>query len=277
MKKLFVIIYGLLTMTSSWSQTVISFTTTEQVQWAKSKGSLSSKKEGKVVAEIDAQMKGIEFSAFGTTFNELDWDAFNMLTRKEQDEVMYNLFSPEGDLKFTHGRVSMNANDYARAWYSCDDVDGDFALKYFNIEHDKRNIIPLARAAQKYQPNLQLFMSPWSPPVWMKINHDYPVSPNKTNKMDPRQSYLLYMDDGKQVDADEMKLLGDRNGVFPRRLATQDFFIQDPRYLQCYADMFCKFIDLYKEEGLPITKVMYQNEAYSYTPYPDAPGLLREP
>lgn len=279
MKKLFVIIYGLLTMTSSWSQTVISFTTTEQVQWAKSKGSLSSKKEGKVVAEIDAQMKGIEFFAFGTTFNELDWDAFNMLTRKEQDEVMYNLFSPEGDLKFTHGRVSMNANDYARAWYSCDDVDGDFALRYFNIEHDKRNIIPLARAAQKYQPNLQLFMSPWSPPVWMKINHDYPVSPNKTNKMDPRQSYLLYMDDGKQVDADEMKLLGDRKGVFPRRLATQDFFIQDPRYLQCYADMFCKFIDLYKEEGLPITKVMYQNEAYSYTPYPGcawtAEGTLR--
>lgn len=225
MKKLFVIIYGLLTMASSWSQTVISFTTTEQVQWAKSKGSLSSKKEGKVVAEIDAQMKGIEFSAFGTTFNELDWDAFNMLNRNEQEEVMYNLFSPEGDLKFTHGRVSMNANDYARAWYSCDDVDGDFALRYFNIEHDKRNIIPLARAAQKYQPNLQLFMSPWSPPVWMKINHDYPVSPNKTNKMDPRQSYLLYMDDGKQVDADEMKLLGDRKGVFPRRLATQDFFI----------------------------------------------------
>ena len=40
-----------------------------------------------------------------------------------------------------------------------------------------------------------------------------------------------------------MKLLGDRNGVFPRRLATQDFFIQDPRYLQCYANMFCRFID----------------------------------
>ena len=76
-----------------------------------------------------------------------------------------------------------------------------------------------------------------------------------------------------------MKLLGDRNGVFPRRLATQDFFIQDPRYLQCYAEMFCKFIDLYAEQGLPITKVMYQNEAYSYTPYPGcawtAEGTLR--
>ncbi len=279
MKKLFVIINGLLAMTSSWSQTVLSFTTTEQVQWAKSKTLLTSKAESKVVTEIDAQTKGVEFSAFGTTFNELDWDAFNMLNRKEQEEVMYNLFSPEGDLKFTHGRVSMNANDYARAWYSCDDVDGDFSLRFFNIEHDKHNIIPLARAAQRYQPNLQLFMSPWSPPVWMKINHDYPVIANNTNTMDPRQNYLLYMDEEKRVDADEMKLLGDRNGVFPRRLATQDFFIQDPRYLQCYADMFCKFIDLYKEEGLPITKVMYQNEAYSYTPYPGcawtAEGTLR--
>ena len=279
MKKLFVIINGLLAMTSSWSQTVLSLTTTEQVQWAKSKTLLTSKAESKVVTEIDAQTKGVEFSAFGTTFNELDWDAFNMLNRKEQEEVMYNLFSPEGDLKFTHGRVSMNANDYARAWYSCDDVDGDFSLRFFNIEHDKHNIIPLARAAQRYQPNLQLFMSPWSPPVWMKINHDYPVIANNTNTMDPRQNYLLYMDEEKRVDADEMKLLGDRNGVFPRRLATQDFFIQDPRYLQCYADMFCKFIDLYKEEGLPITKVMYQNEAYSYTPYPGcawtAEGTLR--
>jgi glucosylceramidase len=43
--------------------------------------------------------------------------------------------------------------------------------------------------------------------------------------------------------------------------------------------MFCKFIDLYAEQGLPITKVMYQNEAYSYTPYPGcawtAEGTLR--
>lgn len=41
-------------------------------------------------------------------------------------------------------------------------------------------------STQKYQPNLQLFMSPWSPPVWMKINHDYPVSPSQYNKMDPQ-------------------------------------------------------------------------------------------
>ena len=251
----------LMTPTGSWAQKVTSFTTTEATSWAKGKSVMATKAAGNVVAAVDANSHGTRFVGFGTTFNELDWDAFNLLTRQEQDVLMYRLFAPEGDLKFTHGRVSMNANDYARAWYSCDDVAGDFALRYFNIDHDKRNIIPLARAAQKYQPALQLFMSPWSPPVWMKINHDYPVSPSNTNQMDERQAYLLYMDDGRQVDAEEMKLLGDRKGVFPRRLASQDYFIQDPRYLQCYADMFCRFIELYKTEGLPITKVMYQNSA----------------
>lgn len=43
--------------------------------------------------------------------------------------------------------------------------------------------------------------------------------------------------------------------------------------------MFCRFIELYREEGIAITKVMYQNEAYSYTPYPGcawtAEGTLR--
>ena len=197
---------------------------------------------------------------------------------------MHGLFAPEGDLRFTHGRVSMNANDYSRSWYSCDDVPGDLALKYFNIERDKRNIIPLARAAQRYCPALQLFMSPWSPPAWMKINHDYPVVSSPYNQQPKDKDYLLYemgSADGvrAEIDPDEMKLLGDRDGVFPRRLASQDYFIQDPRYLQAYADMFCRFIDLYAEQGLPITKVMYQNEAYSYTPYPGCPwtaeGTLR--
>ena len=256
---------------NAFAQNVSQYTTTENAKWKAAKTSLSKKAEGKTVVSVTKDQKGVPFRAWGTTFNELDLDAFNLLTRSQQDELMQRMFAPDGDLRFTHGRVSMNANDYAREWYSCDDVDGDFGLQHFNIEHDKRNIIPLARAAQKYQPDLQLFMSPWSPPAWMKINHEYCVLSSKYNKQDPAKDYLLYMVNGQSNDLDEMKLLGDRSGVFPRRLASQDFFIQDPRYLQCYAEMFCRFIDLYKEQGLPITKVMYQNEAYSYTPYPGCP------
>ncbi|MCR4809982.1 MAG: beta-glycosidase [Prevotella sp.] len=275
------------------AQKVTQYTTTEKSPWVTGKTALATKALGTVVAAVDGNEKGVAFRAWGTTFNELDWDAFNMLSRDDQDEVMRNLFAKDGDLRFTHGRVSMNANDYARSWYSCDDVVGDLGLKHFNIERDKRNIIPLARAAQKYCPQLQLFMSPWSPPTWMKINQDYCVLSSPYNTQSKEKDYLLFSltpapsskgeggtDDSEvSVDPDEMKLLGEREGVFPRRLATQDYFIQDPRYLQSYADMFCHFIDLYAEQGLPITKVMYQNEAYSYTPYPGcawtAEGTLR--
>ncbi|MCR5157699.1 MAG: beta-glycosidase, partial [Prevotella sp.] len=215
------------------AQKVTNYTTTEKAPWVAGKTALATKAEGTVVATVDGSEKGVAFRAWGTTFNELDWDAFNLLDRNDQDEVMKRLFARDGDLRFTHGRVSMNANDYARSWYQCDDVVGDLGLKYFNIERDKRNIIPLARAAQKYCPQLQLFMSPWSPPAWMKINQDYCVLSSQYNTQPKEKDYLLY--EGGPVDPDEMKLMGDRDGVFPRRLATQDYFIQDPRYLQSYA------------------------------------------
>ena len=183
---------------------------------------------------------------------------------------MHNLFAPDGDLKFTRGRISMNCNDYGRSWYSCDEVAGDLELKHFNIERDKRGIIPLIRAAQRYNPDLTFWISPWSPPSWMKINHDYPVVSSRHNDADPSIDYLLY-GSVEGIDEDEMKFLGERNGKFPRKLATQDYFIQDPRYLQAYANYFCRFIDEYGKQGIPIDMVIYQNEAYSYTPYPGCP------
>ena len=258
------------------AQKVTKYTTTEKAPWVAGTTALAAKAEGTVVATVEGNERGVTFNAWGTTFNELDWDAFNLLSRDDQDEVMRRLFAKDGDLRFTHGRVSMNANDYARSWYQCDDVVGDLGLKHFNIERDKQNIIPLARAAQKYCPQLQLFMSPWSPPTWMKINQDYCVLSSPYNTQPKEKDYLLY---DVPVKPEQAKLMGEREGVFPRRLATQDYFIQDPRYLQSYADMFCRFIDLYAEQGLPITKVMYQNEAYSYTVYPGcawtAEGTLR--
>lgn len=258
---------GLLLSSAVSAQSVTGFTTTESAVWKQSKTKLEAKASGKPVVSVDGQDGGVELKAWGTTFNELDWDALNMLTRKEQEEIMYNLFSKDGDLKFTRGRISMNCNDYGRSWYSCDEVAGDFELRHFNIDRDKTSIIPLVRAAQRYNRYMTFWISPWSPPSWMKINGDYPVVSSRFNKQDPKKDYLLYgATDG--IDEDEMKFLGERAGKFPKRLATQDYLIQDPRYLQSYANYFCKFIDAYKEQGINIDMVIYQNEAYSYTPYP---------
>lgn len=280
LKKRVTLMAGLLLAGSSmlWGQPVTKVSSTEGCYWQQSKTKMSGSAASKPLFTLGGNEKGVEWKAWGTTFNELDWDALLMLTRDEQEEIMYKLFDPKGDLKFTRGRISMNCNDYGRSWYSCDEVQGDLELRYFNIDRDKRSIIPLIRAAQKYNPSLTFWISPWSPPSWMKINNDYPVLSSNVNKANPQIDYLLH-GSVEGVDANEMQFLGERKGQFPRKLATQDYFIQDPRYLQAYANYFCKFIDAYKEQGIGIDMVIYQNEAYSYTPYPGcawtAEGTIR--
>ena len=277
MKRLIAILFLAVSLNAT-SQTYIQYTTTESEEWKQSRLSLSNKAANEPALTITGKERGHEFLAWGTCFNELGLDALELLKSEEQEEVMRRIFSPDGDLKFTRGRLTMNANDYSRTWYSCDTVSGDFALKYFNIEHDKQNVIRLIRKAQKYQPQMTFWFSPWSPPAWMKINQDYPVMSSTLNKQSKEKDYLLF--GGSQVDETEVMNAGKQKGrLFPRQLASQDYFIQDARYLQAYADMFCKFIDLYAQENIPIDMVMYQNEAYSYTAYPGcawtAEGTLR--
>ena len=258
------------------AQTFNCYTTTEEKAWQQSRISLQGKAKGDAIKATLTD--GREFQAWGTCFNELDLDAIRLLKPEEQERIMHDLFAPDGDLRFTRGRLSMNANDYSRAWYSCDTVAGDFGLKYFNIEHDKQNVIQLVKMAQRWQPALTFWVSPWSPPAWMKINQDYPVLSSQWNRQPKEKDYLLF-DDGGQPDPNEMQFNGERGGQFPRKLATQNYMIQDARYLQAYANMYCRFIELYAEENIPIDMVMYQNEAYSYTPYPGcawtAEGTIR--
>lgn len=227
--------------------------------WLQRSIQLQSKTKTNPDIEVVNDQDGILiFKAWGTCFNELGWDALNILGKEEKETIIKQLFSPEGDLKFTMGRFSMNANDYARDWYSCDEVTGDFHLKYFNIDRDKITLIPFIKLAQQYNPNITFWISPWSPPSWMKVNQYYSVrSSEKYNKMSPLSDIILF-EDNKDIN----------NDVFPKQLTVNDYFIQEPHYLQAYADYFCKFITAYKHEGIPISMVMYQNEAYSYTNYP---------
>ena len=262
------------------AQTLLHYTTTETAPWqTERRVTLTSKEAATPSLVVTGEEQGHEFRAWGTCFNELDLDAIRLLTDEEQQRIMHDLFAPDGDLRFTRGRLTMNANDYSRAWYSCDTVAGDFQLKYFNIEHDKQNVIQLIKMAQRWQPRMTFWMSPWSPPAWMKINQDYPVCSSQWNQQPKEKDYLLF-DDGGVPDPTEMQFTdGQRGRLFPRKLASQTYMIQDPRYLQAYANMFCRFIDLYAEERIPIDMVMYQNEAYSYTAYPGcawtAEGTLR--
>ncbi len=241
------------------AQTMVWVSSSETQQWQEKKVKLSSRVAQSPCLMVDAHDAALAtFDVFGTCFNERGWDALMLLSAEDRDKVVTALFAPSGDLRFGEGRIPMNASDYARDWYSCDEVSGDFDLAYFNIERDKSTLIPYIHLAQAKNPAMTFWLSPWSPPSWMKINHDYPVrSSEQYNNMDAREDIALFRG---TTDVD--------NSVWPPQLAVQDYFIQDPRYLQAYANYFCRFIRAYKDEGIDIGRVMFQNELWSYTVYP---------
>lgn len=244
--------------TAIYAQTFTWISSTEDNVWQEAKTKLQASTQNTPLLSADGTETIQVFKKWGTCFNELGWDALNMLPLKEQQTVLDNLFAPDGELRFSMGRIPMNANDYARDWYSCDEVPGDFQLKYFNIDRDKTTLIPYIRRAQKVNPDLSFWASPWSPPSWMKINHYYSVKSKPEVNQLPAEAVIALYEGATNFD----------KRYYPKQEAVNDYFIQDPRYLQTYADYFCKFVSAYKEEGIAISRLMFQNEPWAYSIYP---------
>ena len=243
---------GLFAQTCKW------YSSTEGNTWKEKNVKLTSPSAATPLLTVTGDENIQTFRKWGTCFNELGWDALNMLSLEDQQEALKNLFAADGDLRFSMGRIPMNANDYARDWYSCDEVDGDFQLKYFNIDRDKQTLIPYIKRAQKYNPDISFWISPWSPPSWMKVNHYYSVKSSSANKLAPEAVVALYENSTKDIDP----------SFYPKQPTVNDYFIQDERYLQAYANYFCKFVSAYNKENVTISRVMFQNEPWAYSIYP---------
>lgn len=127
---------------------------------------------------------------FGGCFNEIAWDELQKVKEEDREQLFDELFLEE-NCGFEAGRIPIGANDFSLEWYSCDEKAEDYNLEYFQIERDKTFTIPYIKEAMKRQPNLELFASPWSPPVWMKTKKVYNYG---TIKMDQQtlDAYAKY-------------------------------------------------------------------------------------
>jgi len=127
--------------------------------------------KGNDVLELTGQKKQT-IKGFGGCFNEIGWEAITHLAEEKQEAFFKELFE-ENSCAFTLGRIPIGANDFSLEWYSCDDAADDFSLEHFQINRDKEYTIPYIKRAMKYQKNLSVFASPWSPPIWMKTRKAY--------------------------------------------------------------------------------------------------------
>ena len=225
--------YGLLACT----QEVKVYTTSETEIWKQAVVEVQSA-DGTVPDIVISDEQEQSFDGFGGSFGEIGWDALALLPEERREEVMQALFAPEG-IHFAYGRIPMGANDFARDYYTCNDTAGDFEMRHFTIERDKQAMIPYVKAALKQNPELKLWTSPWTPPVWMKATRHYATAP------------------------------GDHNDFTKENEVEGDHLIQQPEYLKAYALYQSKFVEAYRKEGINISLLQFQNEPYTKNQWPN--------
>lgn len=220
----------------SWGQKVDLVYTTPSNRWVKAKKFLKKDiKTPNIVVYTDSLLQ--EVDGVGGAFNELGWEAIQVLDGKGQQEVFNALFSEEG-CHFSMCRIPIGASDYALSYYSSNDVPEDFEMRDFNIDRDRYILIPYLKSALKVRPDLKIWASPWSPPAWMKVNEHYAMrSGNFENAIEGNK-----MEAGAQI-------FNNATG-----------FKMQERYLKAYALYFSKFVQAYKNEGVELFSIQPQNE-----------------
>lgn len=121
---------------------------------------------------IDPAHKFQTFLGIGGAFTDAAAETWAKLPAERQDELINAYYDPAAGIGYSFGRTNMNSCDFSSDIYTYVD-EGDRELKSFSIAHDEKYKIPLIRRAMATAGgNLLLFISPWSPPAWMKDNND---------------------------------------------------------------------------------------------------------
>ncbi len=124
---------------------------------------------------VNPQRRFQRIQGFGGAFTEAAAVTWLKLPPAERQALLQAYFCPQRGHGYTLCRVHMNSCDFALGNYAHADQPGDLALASFNIERDRQALLPFIQAAQAVVQAgggapLELLMSPWSPPAWMKTN-----------------------------------------------------------------------------------------------------------
>lgn len=109
-----------------------------------------------------------EIKGFGGAFTEAAAVTLDKLSENNRKKIIELYFDEKEGIGYNFGRVHMNSCDFSLGNYTCVD-EGDETLETFNIERDKRHVIPMIKDAMEYN-DVEVFASPWSPPAYMKTN-----------------------------------------------------------------------------------------------------------
>jgi glucosylceramidase len=121
---------------------------------------------------IDASMPFQTVLGFGGALTDASAEVFAKLPKDKQQELLTAYYDTRTGIGYTLARTNIQSCDFSSGSYSYVG-DNDPGLKTFSIAHDETYRIPLIRQAMVAAGGrLRLYVSPWSPPSWMKDNNN---------------------------------------------------------------------------------------------------------
>ncbi len=120
---------------------------------------------------VDATVPFQSILGIGGALTDAAAETFARLSKDKQQELLAAYYDTASGIGYTLARTNIQSCDFSSGSYSYV-ADNDPALKTFSVAHDERFRIPLIKAAMKAAGGqLKLYVSPWSPPAFMKDNN----------------------------------------------------------------------------------------------------------
>ncbi|MGW4111373.1 discoidin domain-containing protein [Actinosynnema sp. NPDC004786] len=124
-----------------------------------------------IVVDPDRAFQTVD--GFGASITDSSAAVLNGLAPDVRAKTLRDLFDPVHGIGVSFLRQPIGSSDFTAEaeHYTHDDVppgQTDFPLRHFDIDHDRRTVLPLLREAKRLNPALKVMATPWSPPAWMK-------------------------------------------------------------------------------------------------------------
>lgn len=130
-----------------------------------------SKEVSKISLNVDQKYQTI--SGFGGAFTESSAHLLNQMSDSKRNEILKSYFSDDG-AAYSMARTHMNSCDFSLDHYSYSPIPGDKELKYFSIDEDRKDLIPMIKDALEIsESGFKLIASPWTASPWMKDNNGW--------------------------------------------------------------------------------------------------------
>lgn len=209
----------LMAATAAYAADGTSYTTTGDRTQSLRKRTLSlSTTPTSFVVQLDTATHYQTMDGFGAAMTGST--CYNLLQMQEQDREKFlrQTFSTTDGYGFSYMRISIGCSDFSLSEFTCCDTPG---IQNFGLTDEDLNVvIPMLKRALEINPDLKFIASPWTCPIWMKVNN--------LNDLKPYEHWTS----------------GQLN----------------PKHYQDYATYFVKWVQAYEEQGIPIYAITVQNE-----------------